>query len=223
MRICVNCNAELKDDDLFCKQCGLKVEDRLSKEDSLSLASELEKRFAERTRIKREISDLEHESLKYRLPSKRPRYSAFRFFWPFLIWSQLAVVGVAIILIVFLFAGAFDNYSSEGIKALVYLLAIPAEGVTMIIGAVVARIKRNKLNMKLEEEEQVIVNKQRNIEVRIAELRGLLRNYDYNTEDLEKRVPAFLRSEQGMRKVRMLLESGEAEDFDHAVLICKQK
>jgi hypothetical protein len=221
MRICVNCNAELKDDDLFCKQCGLKVADRLSKEDSISLAAELEKRFAERMRIKREISDLEHESLKYRLPSKRPRYSAFRFFWPFLIWAQLAVVGVAIILIVFLFAGAFDNYSSESIKALLYLLAIPAEGITMAIGAVVARIKRNKLNMKLEEEEQVIVNKQRNIEVRIAELRSLLNNCEYNMPGLENRVPVFLRTEQGMKKIRMLLESGEAEDFDHAILICK--
>ncbi|PWJ71003.1 zinc ribbon protein [Ruminococcaceae bacterium R-25] len=221
MRICVNCNAELKDDDLFCKHCGLKVAERLSKEDSISLASELEKRFAERTRIKREISDMEHESLKYRLPSKRPRYSAFRFFWPFLIWSQLAVVGVAIILIIFLFAGAFDNYSSDSIKALVYLLGIPAEGVTMIIGAVVARLKRDRLNMKLEEEEQIIINKQRNIEVRIAELRSILNQCEYNLPGLENRVPAFLRTEQGMRKVRMLLESGEAEDFDHAILICK--
>ncbi len=221
MRICVNCNAELKDDDLFCKQCGLKVAERLSKEDSISLASELEKRFAERTRIKREIFDLEHESLKYRLPSKRPRYSAFRFFWPFLIWSQLAVVGVAIMLIIFLFAGAFDNYSSDSIKALVYLLGIPAEGVTMIIGAVVARLKRDRLNMKLEEEEQIIINKQRNIEVRIAELRSILNQCEYNLPGLENRVPAFLRTEPGMRKVRMLLESGEAEDFDQAVLICK--
>ena len=221
MRICINCNAELKDDDLFCKRCGLKVEDRLSLEASISLASELEKRFAERSRIKREISDLEHESLRYQLPSKRPRYSAFRFFWPFLIYSQLAVFGVAIILIIVLFAGSLDRFDSDEIKILMYIFGFMAEGVTLIIGAVVARIKRDRLNAKLEEEEQVVVNKQRNIEVKIAELRGQLRNYDYNTQDLEKRVPAFMRTEQSMRKIRNLLESGEAEDFEQAVLICR--
>ena len=61
------------------------------------------------------------------------------------------------------------------------------------------------------------MGKQRNINDRIAELRTLLRTQDYAVKEYEGRVPPILRNERGMRRVRELLESGQAEDFDQAI------
>jgi hypothetical protein len=217
MRICPNCNTQLKDDDLFCKKCGQKIEQRLSHEDSLYLAADLEKKYAERELTKNELSELEREILKYTLPSRRRRYSTFRFFWPFLIISQIAVFVVGMGLVVVLIATGNLEISEDALKALLYLLAFITEGVTIIIGAIVAANKRNRLNAKLEAEELVIMGKQRSINDRIAELRTLLRTQDYAVKEYEGRVPPILRNERGMRRVRELLEYGKAEDFDQAI------
>ena len=217
MRICPNCNTQLKDDDLFCKKCGQKIEQRLSHEDSLYLAADLEKKYAERDNTKSELAELERESLKYNLPARRPRYSTFRFFWPFLIISQIAVFVVGMGLVFVLIATGHLDISEDALKALLYLLAFITEGVTIIIGVIVAVNKRNRLNARLEAEEMVIMGKQRNINDRIAELRTLLRTQDYAVKEYEGRVPPILRNERGMRRVRELLEGGQAEDFDQAV------
>lgn len=217
MRICPNCNTQLKDDDLFCKKCGQKIEQRLSHEDSLYLAADLEKKYAERVLTKNELSELEREILKYTLPSRRRRYSTFRFFWPFLIISQIAVFVVGMGLVFVLIATGHLDISEEALKAMLYLLAFITEGVTIIIGVIVAVNKRNRLNARLEAEEMVIMGKQRNINDRIAELRTLLRTQDYAVKEYEGRVPPILRNERGMRRVRELLEYGQAEDFDQAI------
>ena len=217
MRICANCNTPLKDDDIFCKKCGQKIEQRLSLEDSLYLASDLEKKYSERDKTKSELSELERESLKYNLPSRRPRYSTFRFFWPFLIISQIAVVVVCFGLVIVLIATGNFGIREDTLRTLLYFLALLAEGLTMIIGITVAINKRNRLNARLEAEETVIMGKQRKISERIAELRTLLRTQDYAVKEYEGRVPPVLRNERGMKKVRELLEAGQAEDFDQAV------
>lgn len=221
MRICVNCNTPLRDDDVFCKTCGLKIENRLSLEDSIFLAKELEKKYAERDRLKKEISNLEIESAKYRLPERRLRYSAFRYFWPFIIYSQLSCLVVGIVFVIILLNSRLIDMGEESLKTLITFFCFLAMGATIIFGAVYARIKRDRMNRKLEEEEQVRSNEQMKIEFKISELRGSLRNLEYNLKDYEKRVPEFMRYESGMKKVRQLLENGEAEDFDIAVCKCR--
>ncbi len=221
MRICTNCSAPLKDDDMFCKKCGQKaVLGKLSLDESIYLASDLEKKYSERDRLKKELSDLEQESRRYKLPAKRPRYSAFRFFWPFLIYSQFAVFVVCIIFIGILFGGGFGKMSTDAVKLELYLFGFIAEGATLIVGGVYASRKRDKLNQKLIEDEDVIFHKQRDIEAKIIELKGLLRTLEYGLKDFDRRVPIFLRNEKGMIKVRKLLEGGQAEDFDQAVIMC---
>lgn len=217
MRMCPNCNTQLKDDDLFCKKCGQKIEQCLSHEDSLYLAADLEKKYAEREITKNELSELEREVLKYTLPSRRRRYSTFRFFWPFLIISQIAVFVVGMGVVFVLIATGNLDISEEALKSILYLFGFGAEGLTIIIGAIVAVNKRNRLNARLEAEEMVIMGKQRNINDRIAELRTLLRTQDYAVKEYEGRVPPILRNERGMRRVRELLEYGQAEDFDQAI------
>ena len=221
MRICVNCNTPLRDDDVFCKTCGLKIEDRLSLEDSIFLAKELEKKYAERDRLKKEISDLEIESAKYRLPERRLRYSAFRYFWPFIIYSQLSCLVVGIVFVIILLNSRLIDMGEESLKTLITFFCFLGMGATIIFGAVYARIKRDRMNRKLEEEEQVKSNEQMKIEFKISELRGSLRNLEYNLKDYEKRVPEFMRYESGMKMVRQLLENGEAEYFDLAVCKCR--
>ena len=212
--------------DVFCKKCGTKVEtvERLSPEESIALAKNLEKKYGEWDAVKDEISDLERDYKRYLLPEKRPRYSAFRFFWPFLIYSQLAELGVCLIAILILLGGGFRSESSfDSLESGMYFFAFIAAAVTLIIGGVYATKKRDRMNSALIETEYSIMNKQKNIEARIIELKSRQKLLEQDLKQYNGWLPATLRNTHGVKKARAYIESGEARDLYEAAMLCQNR
>ena len=63
MRYCINCHALLSEEDVFCKKCGTKVEyaEKLSSEESIALANELERKYGELHSIKSELDQCQKD------------------------------------------------------------------------------------------------------------------------------------------------------------------
>ena len=58
MKYCINCHAELRDVDDFCRQCGTKViaSETYTSDESIEIAKTLEKNYREWEAIKDEIN-----------------------------------------------------------------------------------------------------------------------------------------------------------------------
>ena len=230
MRYCINCHALLSEEDVFCKKCGTKVEyaEKLSSEESIALANELERKYSELHSIKSELDQCQKDLPRYQLPDKRPRYSAFRFFWPFLIYSQIAELVVGIIFIVILVNGLLSGrmsteYDTDSLKTVMMFFMLVAAAATVIFGGVYATRKRDRLNAKLAEDELPLMQKKSNIISRIGELNNMKSHLEYELKQYNSWIPVTLRNPSGIRKARSYIESGEAKDLYEAVMLCQNK
>ena len=225
MKYCINCHAELRDVDDFCRQCGTKViaSETYTSDESIEIAKTLEKNYREWEAIKDEINNCERDLPRYKLPANRPRYSAFRFFWPFLIYSQIAAVVVGLI-VLFIALGSssssMDYY--DVLKSLMYFFAFIAEAVVLIIGGVHARNKRDALNSQQIESERSVLQKQHNIESRIIELKSKKSRLEMDLKKYDGLIPPKMRNQFSMKKVRGYLESNEAHDLNEALQMCQE-
>jgi len=95
MAFCSNCGAVVKDGSSYCEICGqVVVPDTqvflssvsprpATKEESIALCNALASKYASYEKIKEEISDLEFSIKKMEVTPHAPRYTFFRFYWPF--------------------------------------------------------------------------------------------------------------------------------------------
>ena len=220
MKYCVNCHAELRDSDDFCRKCGTKVvvHEALTAEESIEIAKSIEKKLRELEEVNEEISGCERDLPRYTIPSNSPRHSAFKFFWPFLIYSQIAAFVVALIaLFAFLGSGALYTRYFDAFESLVYLLAFIAEVVVLIIGGVYAPRKRNALNAQLAENESNMIQKRYNIESRLRELEARKNHIEFELKKYDGHIPPSMRNVSSIKKVRQYIEYGDARDFYEAV------
>lgn len=230
MNYCINCHALLSENDVFCKKCGTKIEytPNLSADESIALANDLESKYNELELINSEINDCQKDLPRYQLPDKRPRYSAFRFFWPFLIYSQLAELVVGIIFIVILVNGLLSGrlsteYDTDSLKTVMMFFMFVAAAATVIFGGVYATRKRDRMNAKLAEEELPMMQQKSNIISRIGELNSKKSRLEYELKQYNSWIPVSLRNPSGIRKARLYIESGEAKDLYEAVMLCQNR
>ena len=95
MAFCPNCGSVVTDFNSYCEVCGQVVvpvsQGFLSsfaplpanKEESIKLCNALASKYAAYEKIKEEIHDLEFSIKKMEVKPNAPRYSFFRFYWPF--------------------------------------------------------------------------------------------------------------------------------------------
>lgn len=185
----------------------------LSKEESIKLASDLADKYAELS-----IKEAEFMGIKAKLDnlpdhSGDPKYSAFKFFWPYLV---IASVAEAVI-----FTIAFTCIMTFGSNLVVNLiffgLILLIWPVIVIFGSRSARRKRDALNdgiamkarndqrLKLEYENEL--NKKEKELVRIEKELG-----EFN--DI---VPSTMRNRDYMETIKRTIETGEAENFFDAI------
>jgi hypothetical protein len=187
----------------------------MSKEESIGLAETLAKKYYQVSQMTGEVNNVKEELERAKKQSEKPvaRYSAFKYFWPYLIAAVVAEILVVVLGGIILSSGTYTNsaYSAYSFFKFATPVAI------IIIGLVLAIRKRNSLNRVAVESHSTDLIREKKLEEdleakkkRIAEFKDQIKEYD----DL---VPEKLRQKIFMEKVKKMLESGEADDFADAI------
>jgi hypothetical protein len=208
-------------------KCGTKVEvaERLSADESIALAKSLEQKYEQWGTLKDEIDELERELPRYQLPAKPVRYSAFKFFWPFLIYSQIAQLVVCVIFIVVLFSsGSASRYldDTDSLKTIMTFFALLATGATLIIGGIYAGKKRDRKNSELIASENSVLDKKHKIESRLIELKSRRSMLEQELRQYNGWIPVSMRSAFYIKRARSYIENGEASDLYEAVMLLQR-
>jgi len=215
MRYCSVCGKELRDDDVFCTKCGHSLEEDnpasfMTKEESITLADKLIDGYRVIERLQNEITS--DEAIINRPVPPIKLYSAFRFFWKFLIIADIAFS------IIYAIGKVMYEYEPvSGLLVMLFSFAVLAG--LLIGGGVYSTRKRDSLNAGVYQEDQM---KRRNI----AELRNkvaLLKQQQKNKkEELDRYndiVPKSFRNAARIGTIKTLLINGKAENFTEAVKI----
>ena len=227
MRYCIKCRAVLRETDDFCRNCGTKVgvAEQLTAEDSIALAQKLESKYRLLRESEEELADCEKE-LKRLGPAtfkSAPRYSAFRFFWPSLIFSQLAGGGAAIVVLLIAVACGIDSDGLEAIESPLKLIIVLVAGVYLIIASIFARKKRDRLNAKIIEDENYQRERRRTLETRIIKIQSDIAYKEQDLRQYDNWIPDRMRNAESIRQARLRIESGELNNLYEAVLTYQNK
>ena len=227
MAFCSKCGKVLNEGDVFCSECGqpVSVENRassvqMSVEESIALAEKLSADYDELNKIRDEISDCELELKKTETNTDTSvRYSAFRFFWPFLIIAFVVFWLVVIIGIVFL--ATAESASRSAIYG-VDCAALIAAAIVLIIGGVRARNKRDYYNANMSSLIRSKNKKEHDLKIKLDMLKTKLRVKKKAADEYNSIVPLQFRTRQYMDKVVSLLKAGRAQSIDEALELCKR-
>ncbi|MBQ6017084.1 MAG: zinc ribbon domain-containing protein [Clostridiales bacterium] len=231
MNVCAKCGKILQVEDEFCSKCGTPVEGNLNildvnsdgtlrtREESIELAEELANKYEIYDNAKSEIEDLEHRLKVTQLSDVRPRYSTFRFFWKYFIWSYVAML---LFLIIGLIAISGSSSSDEAAVAIIWISVAVYIGV-LILGGVLATRKRNKLNAELEAAECRILEKRRIAQKELEEKKAEFNAANAFLFPYNRRVPSSFRHKHRMRKVKDMIISGQAQNISEAITFCSPR
>ncbi len=223
MAFCNKCGAGLTGEDLFCPNCGNKIdtaifeEDKepelpsMTKEESIALAEKLSAEYGALEKLIQEISEAE-AIIKRPLP-EAPRHSAFKFFWPFIVTGLIIYLVIYLIIGVVFLAGGSESVGS----ALAPIVAFIALGATLAIGGSVARNKRDTLNNQEALRVHALRVKIDEMKKRTSELKTSYSVKKRSLAEYDAIVPASQRTKVRMDNVRRLIESGKADNFYDAL------
>ena len=221
MAFCRKCGAELSDNDVFCFSCGQPCDDQpnastsetdsMSKEDSIALAGKLKTEYAAIERLQKEISENE-TALRRPITLSGSRYSAFRYFWPYLIYAFLLFNAL------FIF-GTIIGMSAGSDASIIIAMFVCFGGTIglLIFGGIRARRKRDSMNEELVEQENQINERFREIEKRTADLKYKLTNKNLEVSKYQHLVPMRFRTRYYMERVIYFLQTDKASSFSEAV------
>ena len=236
MAYCRKCGTLLKDEDVFCFMCGQAIDrgetspvvdsfdedgtpilavPSMTKEESINLAEKLKAEYAAVEKLQRDISDNETVLKRPVNPSGR-RHSAFKFFWPFLIFAYIAL---NVIYLVGVLISSANN--DEGGMIFSLFLGLAAAAGLLIFGGVRAGRKRDRLNQQLADEEYQMRKRQNDLVTRNNELKTKLKNKKHELSQYQNMIPGKFRTKHYMERVLMLLQTGRAESFADAINMLK--
>lgn len=220
MAFCSGCGAALSDGATVCDQCGKEISARISalqmassKYGSINLAFDLAVKYAKLAKLKDEINDTEFNLKKIEINPNPPRYSFFRFYWPFFI---IAVVVCFIMTFIFALIAAGVRNSEAG-YALAEIMGYGSIPVVLIIGIFIAKKRRDAANEELEAKERTLVRKSDDLQKKLIDLRNQQNEISASLSEVKDIVPASMRSKDQMLKVKTMLETGKAETFEEAI------
>ena len=235
MPFCSKCGIELNAGDVFCSKCGFKVftgveTEQLSssadlntseklvltREESIALADKLSREYKEYERLNQEINDNERTLNRPSDYTFRP-HAAFKFFWPFLIY---AVIAFWFFYFLFLFIASGGSSSAAVIFA---VLCLGAPVVLLIIGGIRATRLRDEYNAAESESIRTRKKNEHDLKKRTDELRSKRTVVKRRLDQYNNVVPSAFRTSSRMEKVRILIQSGKAEDFYEAMDMQIQK
>ena len=189
---------------------------RMSSEEGIDLADRLGIEYENLRILKEEITNCERDIKRNQPPERRKRYSAFRYFWPFLI---IAIAVIWVVLLVGCILFAYSNANPTVVYIAELFSFFPA-GFVLIIGGKIARKKRESMNMILLNEERLMSKKSYDLNCRLDELKKMQIEVKKNVSEYNYLVPVPLRNKDTMSTVKTLIESGKAKTFSEAVELC---
>lgn len=224
MAYCENCGIELSSEDFYCPKCGSKtgismeavseapVEAAapvMTKEESIAFAEKLSNEYKSYERLKKEIEDNKAQLSKNKDTGMTKTYSAFRFFWPYLIYAVVSLN------VCYLIASLLSN--STGLAIFFLLGAIGLPIVFLVVGGTRARRLRDESNRSAIEAAQ---NRRKHIDDLKSETAALDRKLAKKSAELKEYqsiIPLAYRDSGSMSKVVLLLRANKAENFTEAV------
>ena len=225
MPFCSNCGKKLKDDAAFCNQCGHSLAEDAktlsiakAAEESLQpsdVADRLISRYVELERIAKEIANSEEMIARERAGGSYGRYSAFRFFWKFLVIAG-GIYTLALIIGFFVAVSALDS----DVIYVFNFIGLAIGGAVLLFGGSSARRQRDQYNWRISEKEDALRKRHKELEGRIAELQRKRKRILDELAPYDAIVPEYLRSSDKMKLVKQLIEAGRAATFEDAVRLC---
>lgn len=232
MPFCNMCGKEYKPGDLFCPDCGndLSVsraashyaiqtpdpsdsltEDfsSMSKEESIKLTEELGANYHSLERMQKEIGELV-SSINHAANHQTKRYSAFRFFWPYLIYAAVACT--------------IFYYLTGLTRALLFapcIVIIPV--IIIIVGGVKARRSREESNYDAANYAVTLSQKAGEQRQRLAQLTSSEASLRSRLEKYNGIVPVHMRNKSKMLYAKKMLEMDKAANFAEAMDMMSKK
>ena len=227
MIICKKCGFEFEDSFEYCPMCACAVaeeagfaggtasEPQMTPEESVALAEKLASDYEALRLIKDEIEDCELEINRNQTLEVRPRYSAFRFFWPFLIIAAIAfwvvfLVGTGI---------AVVQVNRDGVYVAEFI-GFAVAAIILAAGGVRARRKREELNDQYSEIERSRNQASQVQKRRLDELKVKQRKMQREADKYNDQVPVTMRNKSQMERVKASILTGRAQTFSEAVELC---
>ena len=215
---CSKCGAKLPDDVQFCSKCGSKIVPFMPMDESIRLAETLSEKYGKWDMFKESIIENEAVIRRTKPTGDNPRYSAFRFFWPFLIWATALYAIVRVIGVVLAYATQNDGYTA-GFFYVAFVFAV----LVLIGGFVNARGRAEDMNNELKDLESVNERKYKSALAKTEDLRQKLERVYSEIKAYDSIVPPPLRNRRSMYQVKEMLLGGKARDFYDAVQKCSNK
>jgi len=231
MAFCSKCGYELREGDVFCAKCGWSLAEgekllglefdsvQMTPEESVELADKLSVEYENLRLIKEEISNCESDIRKNAPSEKPPRYSAFRFFWPFLIAAMVTfwvIFFIGCIIVMYASWEVDDIYGAE-------IAGLVVAAIVLAVGGTIASNKRDSLNTGLLNEERYKSKKEHDLKLKLDGLKRKQIEMKKGVQEYNSLVPAALRNKATMNKVKMYIQNGQANTFSEAIKLCVQR
>ena len=228
MAFCPNCGSVVTDFNSYCEVCGQVVvpvsQGFLSsfaplpanKEESIKLCNALASKYATYEKIKEEIHDLEFSIKKMEVKPNAPRYSFFRFYWPFFLIA-LGACFFSTLIVAFL-TMSVDYEVGELLSRLAGYLSIP---VVLVIGIVVAKIRQRKANDRLAENEMGITSQISAMRAKVNDLKREQNQLSDELQGYKDIIPVNMRNKDSILKIKKVLDLSQAETIEQAIELIK--
>lgn len=224
MAICWNCGAVVADNSSYCEMCGQAIASDTqsvlsslpprpaNKEESIKLCTALASKYASYEKLKGEIHDLEFSIKKMEVTPNAPRYSFFRFYWPFFIIALAACFFST--LIVGILTIRADSETGEILAKAAGYLSIP---IVLGIGIVVARARQSHANDKLAQNDMLTASKASELRAKVNEMKEQQREISDELQYYKDLIPMNMRNKGSILKIKKILDLGQAETIEQAV------
>lgn len=227
MAFCAKCGAVVADSSAFCEVCGQAIDtDRqfrssyvspnpATKEESIQLCNLLASKYATYDKLKEDIKDAEFQVKKMEVSSNPPRYWFFRFYWPTFIFAAVACF-VTTFLFAFLIAASGSD-AIELAEAPGYL-SIP---ITLLIGIPIAKVRQNKANDRLAQNDMMTASKANQLRAQIADMKKKQSDFSDELQEYKELIPMNMRNQRSILKIKRALEISTAQTIEEAIEIVK--
>ena len=181
-------------------------------EESIALAEKLQKGYAKLESIERDIAS-KRDEIRRPLTQYR-RHSFFKFFWPSFIIADIAFF-IAILMSP-IFMEEFPKFFGL-VLVIVYLIPVAI----LVIGVLVAKKKVKEANKAIEYAQEDELKKKDELRDKVEELEHEYNSLSISVGSYSDIVPEAYRKSSTMARVKLLLQSGKADNFADALEKCK--